>query len=230
VQRRRLETVRFGLPLFGAGVGAMVAIHEQRALVAIAYIMGVIVGAWLLISGAIRWLRGEPFPASHTRLAVVFGAPTLIIFFGFDRAVGGAYATGFSAGCMAANVWATRAARRNRPGVRCGHRFLSFKFQPRVFVDLRRNNSMIVYVVGTEVGKRTWPGPRYTTPVDAASGSGCWHFQVVSRPRDKVGSCARLIPSVGCLAYDQISLAERMSCQSSVSVAVLLAAWMTGTP
>lgn len=103
----------------GIGIGTMVAIHEQRTPVTIAFVIGVIVGAWLLISGMTRWLRGEPFPAALGGVAVVVSVPALVIFFScFDRATGGVFVAGLATGCMLANVWAIRAARRNRPTTR----------------------------------------------------------------------------------------------------------------
>ena len=114
-----LEIVRtIEVAVVGAGVSTVVAVHEQRASVAIVPVIAAIVAARLMVSSMARWLRGESFPVTDSVLAWVVSVPALVIFLWFDRAVGGVYVAGLATGCMVANVWAIRVARRNRPDVR----------------------------------------------------------------------------------------------------------------
>jgi hypothetical protein len=93
----------------------LAARHPHPWLVGSAVIGGLAIAVALMITGFRRWFAGEPFPRSTSVLA---GGAAVAGWIGtsfLDRTTALLYLLGLLCGCMFANVWAIRKARRNRP-------------------------------------------------------------------------------------------------------------------
>lgn len=103
-----------GLAIVTAGVTVVTA-SNHVALAALCLLIGLTVGSSLLVIGMRRWLGGQAFPASFGMVSglVAVGGVILSGITGFVGA-GGAFLMGLAGGCLLANVWAIRSARRNR--------------------------------------------------------------------------------------------------------------------
>jgi hypothetical protein len=97
------------------GGGIVVGKASNGWLTGLGLLMGLAIAALIIVLGIRRWLTGARFPIGliwvMTGVAIVgsswYAATGL---FG----AGGAFLLGLGAGCLFANIWAVRAARRNR--------------------------------------------------------------------------------------------------------------------
>jgi hypothetical protein len=103
-----------GLAAVGAGI-AVTAASNHVPLAGLSLLMGLAVGSLLIVIGMSRWLSGQAFPSQLGIVAGLasVGGGVLAWFTGFVGP-GGAFLMGLAGGCMLANIWAIRAARRNR--------------------------------------------------------------------------------------------------------------------
>ncbi|MGK5739262.1 hypothetical protein [Micromonospora sp. URMC 103] len=103
-----------GLAVVAAGVTVTTA-SSHVALAALCLLVGLAVGSSLIVIGIRRWLDGQAIPAGLGMVSLLFavGGLTLNWKTGFVGA-GGALLLGLGGGCLLANVWAIRAAGRNR--------------------------------------------------------------------------------------------------------------------
>jgi hypothetical protein len=103
-----------GLAAVGAGI-AVTAASDHVLLAGLSLLMGLAIGSLLIVIGMNRWLSGQAFPSQLGIVAVLVsvGGEVLAWSTGFVGP-GGAFLMGFAGGCMLANIWAIRVARRNR--------------------------------------------------------------------------------------------------------------------
>ena len=79
----------------------------------LALVVGVLIGATLIVVGIRRWLAGERVPLV---LALISGATAIVaivLISATDSATGPALLCGLVAGLMFANIWAVRAAEKH---------------------------------------------------------------------------------------------------------------------
>ncbi|MEU2613934.1 hypothetical protein ABZ570_20460 [Micromonospora sp. NPDC007271] len=103
-----------GPAVVAAGI-TVTAASNHVALAAVCLLAGLVVGSSLIVIGIRRWLGGQAFPAACGMVSglVAVGGMILTWKTGFVGA-GGALLLGLGGGCLLANVWAIRSARRNR--------------------------------------------------------------------------------------------------------------------
>ena len=83
---------------------------DSPLLPLLALVVGVLIGATLIVVGIRRWLAGERVPLV---LALISGATAIVaivLISATDSATGPALLCGLFAGLMFANIWAVRAA------------------------------------------------------------------------------------------------------------------------
>ena len=91
----------------------MVGGADTPLLPLLALVVGVLIGATLIVVGIRRWLAGERVPLV---LALISGATAIVaivLISATDSATGPALLCGLVAGLMSANIWAVRAAEKH---------------------------------------------------------------------------------------------------------------------
>ncbi|MFI7609360.1 hypothetical protein ACIBTV_30200 [Micromonospora sp. NPDC049366] len=103
-----------GLAVVAAGI-VMTTGSNHVVLAALCLLFGLTVGSSLIVVGISRWLGGQPIPSGLGVVSLLIGVAGLIVsrLFGFIGP-GGTLLMGLAGGLLLANVWAIRAARRNR--------------------------------------------------------------------------------------------------------------------
>ena len=97
-------------------VGFTMASNAEAPLVPLlVLVLGIAVGATLIVVGIRRWLDGKPFPLALALISGVSAVAALVLITATDSPTGPALLSGLIGGLMFANAWAVRTARKRRP-------------------------------------------------------------------------------------------------------------------
>jgi len=97
-------------------VGPSMAGNADAPLVPLlVLVLGIGVGATVIVVGIRRWLDGHPVPVVLALISGVTAVVAIVLITASDSPSGPALLSGLIAGLMLANVWAVRTARKRRP-------------------------------------------------------------------------------------------------------------------
>ena len=94
---------------------AMVGSSGSPLLPLLVLVVGIGIGATLIVVGIRRWLAGGHVPALLALISGMTAVVGIVLIVATDSSTGPALVCGLFAGLMFANVWAIRTAARGRP-------------------------------------------------------------------------------------------------------------------
>ncbi len=102
-------------------VGLGIAGNAEAPLVALlVLVLGIGVGATLIVVGVRSWLDGGPVPLVLALISGISAVVAVVLIIATDGPTGPALLSGLISGLMFANTWAVRTARKSRPAAADG--------------------------------------------------------------------------------------------------------------